>query len=171
MYCGRKRRCRPWLVVVLQKAGKLILKVRARAEVLAHGPSVLLSQSVVQALVVGVVEALLLQRPFHVPVDLGHEQEVRMFPSHGLGRLRPEGIGPDAPGAFEHSGHDEHGHVAAHAIALAGDSLQLADHCLLQFRVGIVELQRVGPTVKVRVSAVGEQQRPVFRFHPAVILG
>jgi len=75
------------------------------------------------------------------------------------------------PGAFEHSGHDEHGHVAAHAIALAGDSLQLADHCLLQFRVGIVELQRVGPTVKVRVSAVGEQQRPVFRFHPAVILG
>ena len=78
-----------------------------------------------------------------------------MFSPHGLGRLRPEEIGPDAPGAFEHIGQDQHGHVAAHAVALLGDSLQLADHRLLQFRVAVVELQRVGPAVKVRVSAIG----------------
>ena len=37
-------------------------------------------------------------------------------------------------------------------------------------RVAVVELQRVGPAVEVRVAAVGEQQRAVLRLHPAVVL-
>ena len=39
---------------------------------------VLAVQAVVEALVVGVVEALLLELPLEVPVHLGHEDEVRM---------------------------------------------------------------------------------------------
>ena len=70
---------------------------------------------------------------------------------------------------LEHVGQDQHGHVAAHAIALPGDSLQLADHRLLQFRVAVVELQGVGPALKVRVAAVGEHQRAVFRLHATVV--
>ena len=53
---------------------------------------------------------------------------------------------------------------------MPGDSLQLADHRLLQFRVAVVELQRIGPAVKVRIAAVGQHQRPVFRLHAAVVL-
>ena len=67
------------------------------------------------------------------------------------------------------SGKTQHGHVAAHAVALPGDSLQLADHRLLQLRVAIVELQRVGPALEVRVAAVGQHQRAVFCLHAAVV--
>ena len=132
MHVRRERGSRPRLVVVFQEAGQLVLIIEPRVEMLAHRPGVTLAQAVVQPLVVGVIESLLLQRPFQIPVDLGHEPEVRMLPPHGLGRLRPEELGPDAPGAFEHVGQDQHGHVAAHAVALPGDSLQLADHRLLQ---------------------------------------
>ncbi len=81
-----------------------------------------------------------------------------MFPARGIGRLRPEELSADAPRAFEHLGQDQHRHVAAHAVALSGDSLQFADHRLLQFRVAVVELQRIGPAVEVRVAAVGEHR-------------
>ena len=169
MHFRRERGRRPRLVVVFQEAGHFVLVIQSREKMLAHRPGVTLAQAVVQPLVVGVIESLLLHRPFPVPVDLGHELEVRMFAPHGLGCLRPEEVSPDAPSAFEHVGQDQHGHVAAHAVALPGDSLQLADHRLLQFRVAVVELQGVGPALKVRVPAVGEHQRPVFRLHAAVV--
>ena len=92
-----------------------------------------------------------------------------MCAPHGLDCLRPEQISPDAPRTFEHLGQDEHGHVAAHTIALPGDSLQLADHRLLQVRVAVVELARVRPAVKVRVAAVGKHQRFVLPLHAAVV--
>ncbi len=79
-------------------------------------------------------------------------------------------IGPDAPGAFEHVGQDQHRHIAAHAVALPGDSRELADHRLLQVRVAVVELQRVGPAVEVRVAAVGEHLMPALRLHATVVL-
>ena len=88
----------------------------------------------------------------------------------GLRCFRPEEISADAPSAFEDIGQDQHGHIATHAVALTGDALQLADHRLLALRVAVVELQRIGPAVKVRVATVGEHDRPVFRLHPAVVL-
>ena len=48
--------------------------------------------------------------------------------------------------------------------------VELADHRLLQVRVAVVELQRVGPAVEVRVAAVGEHQRASSRLHAAVVL-
>ena len=68
------------------------------------------------------------------------------------------GSGRAAPGAFEHVGQDQHGHVAAHAVALPGDLRQLADHRLLRGGVGVVELQRVGPAGEIRIAAVGQDQ-------------
>ena len=61
-------------------------------EVLAHRPGVPFAKPVVEPLVVGVVEALLLQRPFQIPIDLGHEAEARDALAHALDRLRPEGL-------------------------------------------------------------------------------
>ena len=86
----RERRRRPWLIVVFEKAGQFVLIVHTGVEVLAHGRCMALTQAVVQPLVIGVIEALLLQRPFQVPVDLGHEEKVRKLLPHALGRLGPE---------------------------------------------------------------------------------
>ena len=151
---GREGCRRPRLVVVLQEPGEPVLIVEAGVEVLAHRPRVPLAEPVVQPLVVGVVEALLQHRPFEVPVDLGHEAEARdaargPAPSH-----RARTAGRDAPGALEDVRQDEHGHVAAHAVALPGDPEQLAEHRLLRGRVAVVELQRVGPAGEVRVAPV-----------------
>ena len=67
-----------------------------------------------------------------------------------------KGARGDAPGALEDFGQDEHRHVAAHAVALPRDALQLAEQRVLQRGIAVVELQRVGPAREVRVAPVGE---------------
>ena len=156
--------------MVFEKTRELVLVVQPGVKVFAHRPGVPFAKAVVEPLVVGVIESLLLHRPFPVPIDLGHKLEVRVFPPDGLGRLRPEGLSGDAPGAFEHIGQDEHRHVAANAVALSGDSLQFADHRLLQFRVAVVELQRVRPAGEVRIATVGQQHVATLACHPGVVL-
>ena len=42
------------------------------------------------------------------------------------------GSARDAPGALEDLGQQQHRHVAADAVALAGDPAQLGDHASLQ---------------------------------------
>src|SRR5262249_41251732 len=84
--CGR----RAWLVVVLEEASHPFLVVRPRIEVFAHRPGVTLAESVVEPLVVGVIKALLLQRPFQVPVNFGHEAKVGYSVADAPGRPRPE---------------------------------------------------------------------------------
>src|SRR5215470_19468916 len=84
---GRKYGSRPRLVVVLEETGQLVLVVEPGVEMLTHRPGVTLPEPVVEPLVVGVVESLLLQRPLQIPVDLGHEAEVRDLLAHALRRL------------------------------------------------------------------------------------
>ena len=67
-------------------------------------------------------------------------------------------------------GQHQHGHVAAHAVALPGDLPQLADHRLLRGRVAVVELQRVGPAGEVRIAAMGQQQVALLALDPGVVL-
>ena len=64
MPAGREGRSGPGLVVVFREPGELVLVVEPGVEVLAHRPRVALAPAVVEPLVVGVVEALLQQRPF-----------------------------------------------------------------------------------------------------------
>src|SRR5262249_39419876 len=71
----RKRRGGPRLVVVLQKAGQLVLVVEAGAEMFTHRLGVALAETVIQSFVVCVVKALLVQCPFEIPIDLGHESK------------------------------------------------------------------------------------------------
>ena len=93
----RKRGRRSRLVVVLQEPSQLVLVIQPGSEVLADRAGVLLAQPVVQPLVVRVIETLLLHRPFEIPIDLGQKLKLRVLPSHGLGRLRPEGFRTEAP--------------------------------------------------------------------------
>ena len=75
---GPERGRRARLVVVLDEAQQPLLVAAVGLQVAAHGLGGLVDEPVVEALVVAEVEALLLQRPLHVPVGLGDEQEVRV---------------------------------------------------------------------------------------------
>ena len=98
---GRDGRCCPVLwqiecrsgarfVMVLEEAGELILIVERRDQMIADRSSVSVAQTIVESLVVAVIKPLLLQCPFQVPVDLGHEQKA------GLACARPGGgFGPE----------------------------------------------------------------------------
>ena len=141
--------------MVLQKAGQLVLVVQPRVEMLAHWQGMSVAEAVVQPFVVGVIESLLQQGPFQVPVDLGQEAEVRNPLAHAPDRLRPERLSLDAPGPFKDLGQDKHGHIAAYAVALPCDLQELADHRFLHGRVAVVELQGVRPAREIRIAAVG----------------
>src|SRR5262245_28730165 len=135
---GIERRRRAWLVVVLHESSQAILEIETGGEMFADRPRMTVAQSVVEPLVVAVVEALLLERPFEIPIDLGHEDESRVSFVNASDRPRPEDGAIEPPGPPEHVGQDEHRHVAAHAVALTGDARKLPDHCLLQRWAGIV---------------------------------
>ena len=100
MECGRGAR----LVVVLEKPGELILVIEPGAKVVADRPDVAGLQPVVEPFVVAIVEALLLQRPFEIPIDLGHESEGRMRAAHRRRRLRPERLRGDPQVRWNTSG-------------------------------------------------------------------
>src|SRR5205823_3197630 len=90
MNSWRERGGRPRFIVVFQEAGQFVLVIEARVEMLAHRPGMMVAEAVVESFVVGVVETLLLQGPFQVPVDLGHEQKARNPFAHALGSLWPK---------------------------------------------------------------------------------
>src|SRR5262249_28676097 len=94
---GREGRRRSGLVVILEKARQAVLIIQTGVKVPAYGPRMPIAQPVVQPLVIGVVEALLLHRPFQIPVDLGHEQEFRMLLPNRGDCPWPERLGPVAP--------------------------------------------------------------------------
>src|SRR5262249_11332012 len=128
---------------------------------------------------VRVIEALLLERPLEIPVSLGHEHEIGSTLAHPRDGDRPEGVvesraaiaraRPLSPRARDDVWQDEHGHVAAHAIALLGDGLEHAYHCLPEALVTVVELQRVRPAREVWVPAVGQDRRARPTLGPPVI--
>src|SRR5262245_63575960 len=65
---SRWERCRrARFVVVLQKASQFVLVIEPRLEMLAHCARRTITEAVIEAFIVSVVEALLLQRPFQVP--------------------------------------------------------------------------------------------------------
>ena len=92
----------------------------------AHGRRVAAEDAVVEPLVVAEAEALLLERPLHVPVGLGDEHGVRVpgvtpkFRDHrGPEFLRWPLAAAFAPGPREHVVDHQHGHVAADPVAMA----------------------------------------------------
>ena len=168
------------LVVILQKVQRSIAERRRGPEVLAHGARRPGAQPVVEPLVIGEVETLLLQRPLEVPVNLGDEEELRVPPTNAGDGLGPERAvdgrrpvarpSPVAPGAGDDLGLEQHGHVAADAVGALGDPLQLGEHRLPKPAVPVVELERVVPAEEVRIAAVREDPSPPGRLQRHVVL-
>src|SRR6201999_3542179 len=86
--------------------------------------------------------------------------------------------GPIAPRAAKDLWLDQHGHVAADAVAAIRHAPELGDHRLAQPGVAIVELDGVGPPREVRVAAEGQdlaaargrERAPVLRLALLVVL-
>ena len=192
MLVERKRDRGARLVVVFQKPHRFALIIQIGPQVQARRLALPCVQAVVKPFVIGVMETLLLQVPFAVPVCLRHEDEIRMRRGHGGNRLRPKWridrrravarIRAVAPGFANHVGEEQHRHVAAHAVAALGDVPQVVDHRGAQAGMTIVQLQRVAPAGEVRIAAVRQNSRselsiiprlpqPVARRAVDVILG
>src|SRR5437660_1428095 len=72
----RRKCCRcSWLIVVLKKPSRLLLKLSVRSEMVTHWPRVHVAEAIIESLVVRVVETLLLKCPFEVPVDFRHKRK------------------------------------------------------------------------------------------------
>ncbi len=148
-------------VVVLDEAHQLVLIFHVGRQMAAHLSRRLMGQPVVEPLVIAEVEPLLHHLPFHVPVHFADEAEVGMALADGrddlvpvfLGRRRPGAL---APGAGEHVGGHEHDHVAAQAVALVGNVVELVDGGRAQTGIEAVELGDVGPGGIVGITAVGD---------------
>jgi len=90
------------LVVVLQEADEPRLVGELGAQVTAHAHHVPADDPVIEPLVVAEVEALLLKRPFHIPVGLGDEHGLRVLAAQARDDGRPELPPPRAPGQYGH---------------------------------------------------------------------
>ncbi len=147
---------RPWLVMILHEVRELRLVVEPGVEMLPHRPGVTLAEPIVQSLVVGVVETLVLHGRFKVPIDLRHEAEARNALAHAPDRVRPEEWRTAAPGPFENLWQHQHGHVAAQAVTLLSDPQELSDHRRLCGRIAVVKLDGVRPAGEVRIASEGQ---------------
>ena len=119
----RERIGRARFVVVLDEAEEPLLVVGGRLQMAAHRVRGAADEAIVEPLVVAEVEALLLERPLHVPVGLRDEHERRMRRANrGDDRrpvvLRRRGTRSLAPRACEDLVGHEHCHVAADPVAL-----------------------------------------------------
>ena len=75
MFGEVERRGGTGLVVVFQESREAVLVSEVCGEVLPHRAGMAVAQSVIEPFVIAIVEALLLQRPFKIPIDFGQEDE------------------------------------------------------------------------------------------------
>ena len=78
--------------MILDESRGAALVLGIGQQVTAHGRAIPGAQPIVQTLVVGVVEPLLLEGPLEIPVGLGHEDELGPPLTHARDGRRPEGI-------------------------------------------------------------------------------
>src|SRR3974390_1551357 len=99
--------------MILQKTDKSVLIRHISGQMRAHGHGITALQSIVQTLVVAVIEPLLQERPFEIPVNLGDEEKPRIAfadrrdDSWPVLRFRR----PHAPGPRKYVISHEHRHV------------------------------------------------------------
>src|ERR1039457_6148409 len=90
-------------------------------------------QAIIESFVVAEVEPLLLQLPFQVPICLGYEEEAGVRLLDGGDHVKPilcrrSCSCARSPGSLKDRIHQQHRHVTAHAVALAGDARECRKH-------------------------------------------
>ncbi len=129
-------------------------------------------KAVVEFLVVGEIEALGLEFGFQAPIGFGEKEEGGVEGFDGRDGVGPETVdsrwwmvdrnGKPGPGLGEDFGKNEHGHVAADAIATVGDGVEHFEHFGVGLGTAVIELDGIGPSREVWVFAVGEEAEAVM---------
>jgi len=148
-------------VVILDETQHVVLIAAIGAQMRHNRAHGLALQPVAKPLVIRIVEALLQQIPFHVPIHFGDEQRVGVMVFDRRDHHRPEFqrgrmAGAFAPGLGKNPVGDQHRHVAANAVALGRDVAQRLDHLGAHGGVEGVELGGVGPDREIGIAPVGE---------------
>src|SRR5271169_5183966 len=86
---GRKGRCGPGLIVVLEEAKQLLLVGKVGTKMKPNSLCIVMFQAIIEPLVIAEVEPLLLQFPLQVPVSLGNEEKVWMFSLESRDHVTP----------------------------------------------------------------------------------
>ena len=97
LLCRKGRRC-AGLVVILQETDEPVLVGHVGQQVQPHALGVAVLHPIVELLVVTVVESLLLERPFQIPIGLGQEPELRVARPHCRDKRRPIVLGGPVAG-------------------------------------------------------------------------
>ena len=110
-------------VMILEKAYQATVVSRITLQMLPYRLDLSMFQPVIQPLIVAIVESLLLQFPFEIPVRFSHKEELPMAPSYGGDQLGPILsrrllTGPLPPRPFKDRIDEQHCHIAPHAVAL-----------------------------------------------------
>src|SRR5262245_743475 len=118
-------------------------------------------QTVVEPLVVTKVEPLVLQLPFEVPVSLGNKEKVRISSLNDRNKVAPvfrcrRFSRTAAPRAFEDRIEQQHRHVTANAVALAGDTQNGFEDGATKLGLESVQLQHILPGRKIRITSACE---------------
>src|SRR4051812_33950735 len=90
MHVERESSRGAWFIVIFEKPRGVILIVEVSLKVFAHRPGRPGVEAIVETFIVGEIEPVLLQTPFHVPIDFGHEREARMPAANVFDGFGPE---------------------------------------------------------------------------------
>ena len=147
--------------MVLDEPKELCLVSEVSTEMQPHTLGIVMLQTVVKALVVTKVEALLLQLPFEVPVSFGNKEEVGIGFFDGRNQLAPVFCcrrlsRTAAPGTFEDRIKQQHRHVTTDAVALAGDTQNGFEDGTTKLGLEGIQLQYILPGRKIRIASACE---------------
>ena len=149
--------------------GPSSLIVEVGAQMVAHRPGMALAKAVIQPLVVRVIEPLLLQGPFEIPVDLRHEQEAGRFSELALSlsaRTGPLG-GPRS--VRRHRAGRAWPCRSAHR-RIDRRSSAILHHRVLRGGIAVVQLQCIRPAGKIGITPIGKQHVTALALDPGIIL-
>ena len=142
------------LVVIFKEARKMALQFDGSRQPVAHLVDPDIAHCVVEILVVNEREAQIEQALPRSPVGFGQQNQA----GHGGVHVGPElrrrrrGIRQEAaPDPAENVPQVQHGHVAANAVAMAGDGAEIGHLRGPHLRAEMIELRHVLPRREIRV--------------------
>src|SRR4051794_7055980 len=129
----------------------------------ADGFCVAVEQTIVEMLVIAVIEPELLKRPFEVPVCFSDKDELGVPSTYGCNDIGPVlGCGPFSgavsPSLNEDVVEQKHCHVAAHSITLPGYAVKSIDLSLAQTGREGIQLSGIGPGGEEWISATRNER-------------
>src|SRR3984957_19067457 len=162
------------LVVIFEEAREIILVLVQRVEVIADLRRIGVADRIVKRFVIGEIEAESEEAGFGAPVGFGQKAQIRYSgycfgPKFLRGRRR---IAEEmAPTILENIVEQEHGHVAADAVTVAGDGAEFGELRGARSRIPMIELGDIFPRRVIRIFGEGDEARALRSLHRIIKRG